>query len=330
LVATGSLLLIAALAAGDRLPVALLIVIAATTSLTVPLSHTGLRSLFPILVPRHLWERANAIDSNGYLIASLLGPPAAALLFAIAGGPATMVAIALAFCTAAVAVLPVHDPVTDSASTGSLLRDAWQGLVYAWRNPTIRGLGFAVSVLNIWGGMLTIVTPLLVLHRLGLSEAWVGVPFAISGIAGVISSLYYGRHDTRGREHGMLVWPLVGVGIATSILLPVAAAAPAEQPGAIAPVLGFGLIAAASLANGYFNGPFDIALFTVRQRRTDPAWMGRAFAVSMAFNFMGYPIGAALTGAIADVSLVAAVALGIAAAFLGAVLAATMVPRAET
>jgi hypothetical protein len=37
----------------------------------------------------------------------------------------------------------------------------------------------------------------------------------------------------------------------------------------------------------------DIALFTMRQRRTDPAWIGRAFAVSMALNFVGFPIGAA-------------------------------------
>jgi len=31
-------------------------------SLTSMLSHTGLRSLFPILVPRPLWERVNAVD----------------------------------------------------------------------------------------------------------------------------------------------------------------------------------------------------------------------------------------------------------------------------
>jgi hypothetical protein len=32
---------------------------------------------------------------------------------------------------------------------------------------------------------------------------------------------------------------------------------------------------------GLLIGPMDIALFTVRQRRTDPAWTGRAFAVSL-------------------------------------------------
>ncbi len=66
--------------------------------------------------------------------------------------------------------------------------------------------------------------------------------------------------------------------------------------GPIEPMTGFALLALAMFIFGLLNGCADIALFTVRQRRTDPAWMGRAFAVSMAFNFMGFPIGAAIAG----------------------------------
>jgi hypothetical protein len=73
----------------------------------------------------------------------------------------------------------------------------------------------------------------------------------------------------------------------------------------------------------------DIGLFTIRQRRTDPAWMGRAFAVSMAFNFTGYPIGAALAGAIAAVSIDAAILVGAVASVLAGILAAVMIPRRE-
>jgi hypothetical protein len=73
----------------------------------------------------------------------------------------------------------------------------------------------------------------------------------------------------------------------------------------------------------------DIGLFTIRQRRTDPAWMGRAFAVSMAFNFVGYPIGAALAGSIASVSIDAAIIVGGVAALVAGVVAAVMIPRQE-
>src|SRR5437870_9505085 len=59
LIALGSLTLIGALARTGGLPAWLLIVIAGVASLTAPLSATGLRSLFPVLVPSHLWERVN-------------------------------------------------------------------------------------------------------------------------------------------------------------------------------------------------------------------------------------------------------------------------------
>jgi hypothetical protein len=92
-------------------------------------------------------------------------------------------------------------------------------------------------------------------------------------------------------------------------------------------VAGMVFLAAHSVTVGLLQGPLDIALFTVRQRRTDPAWMGRAFAVSMAVNFVGFPIGAAAAGAIATISLPAAVALGVVACLAGGVAAAVMVPR---
>ncbi|MBI3751513.1 MAG: MFS transporter, partial [Chloroflexi bacterium] len=75
LIASGSLALIGALALADALPAWLLITIAAVSALTGPLSATGLRSLFPLMAPRHLWERVNAVDSNGWVVATLVGPP---------------------------------------------------------------------------------------------------------------------------------------------------------------------------------------------------------------------------------------------------------------
>ena len=55
LLAATSLGLIAVLAATGHLPAWLLLAIAAVSSLTSPLSTAGLRSLFPILVPKPLW-----------------------------------------------------------------------------------------------------------------------------------------------------------------------------------------------------------------------------------------------------------------------------------
>ena len=325
-VAATALALVAGLSSVHALPAWLLVLIAVVMSLTSIFSSVGLRTLFPLIVPRHLWERANALDSNGYVVATIFGPPVAASLVAFAGGPTALLAVGLLFGLTALSMVGVADPPTEVTATGTLLSDALAGLVYVWRNRTLRGLGISVSVLNLTGGMTTIVVPLLVLRQLGANEALVGILVAISGVSGMVSALVFGRMDTRGREWIMLVLPPFGYAAGIALVLPVALAGPAGAASAIDPVLGIGLIATAQLLVGLVNGPLDIALFTVRQRRTDPAWLGRAFAISMGFNFVGYPIGAALTGVIAANSLGGAVLLGVGACVASGILAAVLIP----
>ncbi|MDP9483180.1 MAG: MFS transporter, partial [Chloroflexota bacterium] len=291
-------------------------------SFTAILSHTGLRSLFPILVPKHLWERVNAVDSNGYVFATILGPPLAAGLVAVFGGATALIAIAGAFGLAAVAMIGVPDPPSETVSTGNLLLDAWHGVVYWWRNRTLRGLGVSITVLNLAFGIMTIALPLIVLDVLRAGELAVGLVFGLSGVSGMVSALYFGRLDSRGREWRMLVLPMLAMAPIYLLMLPVAA-------GATGLILGFALLGASWLLIGFLNGPMDIALFTVRQRRTDPAWMGRAFAVSMAANFMGFPFGAAIGGGLAAISLPVSVLVGTGLILAGAVLAITTIPRTD-
>ena len=321
-VALVAMLLIGALALADLLPGWLLVVIAVVSSLTSILSHVGLRSLFPILVPEALWERVNAVDSNGYVVATIVGPPIAAALVALVGGPAALVVIGLAFGVAAIVLFGVPDPPSKVVATGRILADAWEGMKYTWNNPTLRGLGFSVTLGNLAHGMTTIVLPLIILERFGLNEAVVGLAFAASGISGMISAFLFGRMDTRGREWSLLVWPMLALVPTVGLLL--LAAGAASVP------VGLALIVVEMLIVGVLVGPMDIALFTVRQRRTDPAWMGRAFSVSMAFNYLGVPIGAALAGILADSSIeTAIVLLGIGGATASFVAAALLVPREE-
>jgi predicted MFS family arabinose efflux permease len=320
LVALAAMVLMGVLALADALPAPVLVAIAVVSSLTSILSHTGLRSLFPLMVPPPLWERVNAVDSNGYLTALIVGPPAAAALVAFAGGPVALIVIGATFGVAALALVGARDPGPRDADSGPLLRDAWAGLVYVWRNATLRGLALAISLMNVANGMVTIVVPLIVLERLESGEAAVGVLFALSGVSGMASAFWVGRFDSRGREWGMLVWPAVAAVPLMALLVP-AASAPV-------PMVGLTLIAVHFLAMGLVWGVSDIALFTVRQRRTDPAWIGRAFAVSMALNYVGLPIGAGAAGVLAAGSIEAAVLiLGVGGAAGGAAAAAFLVPR---
>jgi len=264
-------------------------------------------------VPPRLWERVNAIDSNGYVVASIVGPPLAAVLVGTFGGPAALLSIAVLLGIAAVVLRPVPEPDSEVRTSGRLLVDAWQGLVYTWRNRTLRGVGLSITAVNLGGGMVSIVVPLLVLKRLGLGESAVGLVFAVQGVAGVITGLLAGRMDTRGREVRMLAGPMALFVPALALLL---------LPGLPPLILCMILLGAA-------NGPMDVAMFTLRQRRTDPAWMGRAFSISMAFNFSGWPVGAALAGVIATRSIEAAIVVGVVAAAVGVAFAATMIPSRD-
>jgi MFS family permease len=318
-VALVALVLIGGLALAHALPVPVLLAISVVSSLTAILSHTGLRSLFPLIVPERLWERVNAVDSNGYLVATILGPPIAAALVSLVGGATTLILIGLLYGGATVAMIGAPDPISATASTGRLFRDAWDGVLYTLRNPTLRGLGLSISLLNLSGGMVTIVVPLIVIDRLGAPEVAVGLVFAASGVAGVIAALIAGRLDSRGREWHLLVLPMAGIAVADLLLLAGAGAASAAA--------GLAFVALGLSVGGALNGPMDVGLFTIRQRRTDPAWMGRAFAVSMALNFVGYPIGAARAGAIAGFSIEAAIVVGAVACLVAGVVAAVLIPR---
>ena len=117
--------LIAILSLVDALPPWLLVLITAVSSLTAILSQTGLRSLFPIIVPEHLWERVNAVDSNGYVIATIFGPPLAAGLVVIVGGPLALFGTAVAFGLAALAMIGIPDPPTAIDSTGRTQIRLW-------------------------------------------------------------------------------------------------------------------------------------------------------------------------------------------------------------
>jgi len=307
-----TLVLIGVLSLLHRLPVPLLLLITALSSLTAPLGNVGLRTLYPILVPRHLWERMNAIDSNGYVVASIIGPPLAGVIVGLAGGEAAIIATGLTIGLGALILVGLKDPETNTSTTGSLLRDAWAGLVYVLRNPTLRALDASISIANLANGMLYIAIPVLVLQRFRQGPATVGLLLAVMGFAGVFTTTFFGRLRSEGRERHWLAWPQMAAAIPFAVL-------------ALAPNLV--VVGACLVVFGLLVGPVDIALFTVRQRRTDAAWMGRAFAVSMSLNFSGVPVGSALAGPLVGWSLDAAFYLAAGLVLIAGLVALIGIPQ---
>ena len=120
-----------------------------------------------------------------------------------------------------------------------------------------------------------------------------------------------GRFDSDGRERALLISGMLMM-VAVGVIL------------AVCNDLGIAVLA--MILFGLSNGPVDIGLFALRQRRTDPQWLGRAFAVSMAMNFAGVPVGSLLGGAVLTVSVTLAFLLMALANLAGALLALS-IPR---
>ncbi len=307
-------LLLSGLSWLHSLPPALLLAVVFASSLTSPLSNSGARTLFPVLAPKHLWERANALDSSGHVIASLLGAPIAGVLVGLLGPEWAIAITSIGFSAAAVMMSRVHDPIAGDLTRPSIFIDAWHGLRYVLGNATLRGLALTLSTFNVSWGVLNIAIPVLVLGRLHQGPAAVGILWGAMGASGLISALVVGRIDSRGRERQLILVAIV-ISFAAMAVLPFATS--------IMVVLLVMIVA------GLANGPFDIGLFTLRQRRTDRAWFGRAFAISMSVNWIGTPIGSALAGPVIAWSLDYALWFAVFMAAVAAVFPVVTIPARD-
>jgi len=307
-----------ALALVDRLGWAsapVLLALTALFSLTSPLSAAGIRTLLPRLVPSEVLDRTNALDTATHGLTDIVGPALAGLLMGVVGAAPTFCVIALVYAGGALGVgciRPVHRAPRQG---GLLLHAALASLVRALRQPTLRGLAVCYGIYQIAWGALVVLVPVVVARHFGAETgAWTaGLLWAGAGAVGVIGALLTGQLRALGRERQVMALGMVVTAVA---IWPVAAAF-----GVAGLVVGLMLTALAA-------GPVDVGLLTLRQRRTDPAELGRVLSVSMSLNLAGIPIGSALAGMLIPWSLPATFAVAALASLLAAACVA-LVPRRD-
>jgi MFS family permease len=279
LVATGGMGVVSLSMIGQPSPV-LVLVIASLMSLSAPLSRAGVRALFPTMAPRVLWDRINAIDSARYMVATIGGPAVAGILIDQVGATFALVVTAVLYALAAAFAISVHDSGGSPASAG-LLSQSRSGLLYVWRNASLRGLALSLLPYNLGLGALMIALPAVVLQQLHWSAGGLGLLWTLSGAASIGTALLVARLGSNDRERRLM---LMGAMTWMSGAL-VLAIAPSPAP-----------IVLAMVAIGVGIGLLDLGVFALRQRRTEGSSMGRAFAVSISLNMVGIPIGSGLAG----------------------------------
>jgi MFS family permease len=313
-VATGSIAaLIAGLAWAHQLPAMAFVLLVLVGTITWPFSAAGIRGLLPQIVPSHLWDRANALDSVTQIIATIAGPILAGTLFGWLGPVPAMLGVAVLYGGSAVFVLGLRG-TPQHVEDAPVFAQALSGLRYFFKNAHLRSLAVAMVPANMSFGVLVVAIPVLILHTLHQAPGLVGWVWAVIGITSLVSALALGRLGTKGRERTILIW---------SMGLP----APGLVLAAALPSLGTTLIAAGLV--GISAGPMDVALFSLRQRSVHPGWYGRAIAVSMTLNSSGGAIGGGLGGVISQASPPDALFAAALLALLGAG-GALMIPRQQT
>ncbi len=310
-VAATALVLVAALSLLHLLGPADLLAIVTLSSLTAPLSNGGTRTLFPLAVPRELWDRANGVDSGSMALATVLGPALAGFLVAWFGGEGAFLLTAGIFVAAGLALFGMREPQREPSSQEPLLRSAWQALVYVVRHPTLRGVIFTLWMTNIPYGVLVVALPVLALRTFHWGADGVGLLWSVAGVATVVAGLVSGRINTEGRERPIIVGGLAIAALGCVLFL-------VQMP--VALLLGMVLF-------GLAAGPIDIGLFALRQRRTDQRWFSRVFAVSMGLNFAGMPVGSALAGPIVEQSIPLALLTAAIIAAVGCVVPFFVIPQ---
>jgi MFS family permease len=302
---------IVTLSLGHRLPPPLLLLIVSVLGVSNILSITGARSLFPLMLPRELWDRANGLDTSMYSLTAVIGPAIAGILVAAFGPEAGLLATAGVAAIASVSLVGVREPIARADSRGSLIGDAWAALLYVVRHTSLRGLALTLFLANLGFGVVLVGVPVLVLRHLHGSAANVGQVWAVVGLAGLATGLLIGRVNTEGRER-LLIAGCIAIQVPTLVLLAFATSFP--------------MVLAIAVVIGATGSVINVGIFALRQRRTDPAWFGRAFAVSMSLNFAGAPIGSALSGPLLEHSIAVPLLLGAAISAVAVVAALVLIP----
>ena len=311
-VTAGLMATIVALSLGHRLPPPPLLVIVSVLGVSNILSITGARSLFPLMLPRPLWDRANGLDTSMYSLTAVIGPALAGIVVARLGPEAGLLVTGGVAAIACVSLIGVKEPIARTESGGSLIGDAWAALLYVVRHRSLRGLAITLFLANFGFGVIPVGIPVLVLQHLHGSAATVGQIFAVVGLAGLTAGLLVGRISTEGRER-QLIAVSIAIQVPTLVLLAFTTSLPT--------------VFAIAVVAGATGSVINVGIFALRQRRTDPAWFGRAFAVSMSLNFAGAPIGSALSGPLLEQSIALPLLLGAAISAVAAVAALVLIPK---
>ncbi|MFE1555775.1 MFS transporter [Streptomyces sp. NPDC058734] len=259
----------------DLLTLTQLYAVVLLTGCATVFGEVGSQSVLPRLVGRDGLVRANASMTTLMAVANIAGRGVGGALIAFLTAPVALACAALAHLCSALRMLGVRPVPKPPATERTRLRSqVSEGLGHVLGHPELRALVLTASLINLGGGVINAMLPVLFVGELGLSAAALGLFWAAGGV-GLLLGARLARPFAARAGYGRAL---------TLSLVPAALLVPMADRGPWLWAAGAGwLVSTVTVGSGNVLG------VSLRQHLTPDPLLGRMNAT---FRFM-------LTGAIA-------------------------------
>lgn len=280
-------ILLAFNASSESLSIAALVAIAFFIGSMAAAFNSALQAFIPAVATDAQLPAANARLSLAQTFAFAVGPAIGGLIVGIWGFGVAFAINAATFAISALSltfVRPIRD--FDRSRRGVFTEDLKAGFTYLWRHTQLRLASLGAAAVNLVTGFVEATLVLVGREVLGIEDfTSLGIVFAAIGVSSIVGSLS-GEWviDRLGLGRSFIVgMGTVGVGA-------FALALQSTLPGAII-----------TLSVAFIGVPWlNIALVTMRQVYTPKDMLGRVISASRAVAWSSLPVGAMLSGVLAD------------------------------
>jgi predicted MFS family arabinose efflux permease len=253
-------------------------------------------------------RRDRLVEANSRLEASasasqVIGPAFGGALVNLLGAANAMLVDAVSYLASALLLARIERPEEAPVKTAEagIVREIRDGLSSVWRDPTLRALALASSVVSLGGYLFLSIYVLYLTRSLGLNAGAVGFVFATGGIGALLGSLLATPARMRWGAGPTILGSLFLFGL-FGLTVPLAI---------VVPDVALPLILAAEFLQWLTLVVYDVNAVSLRQEITPSHVLGR---VSGSMRFIGVgmrPVGALLGGFLGSrIGLPATLAVG--------------------
>ncbi|MGW5400109.1 MFS transporter [Streptomyces sp. NPDC003952] len=272
----------------DRLTFGHLLLTALITGLATVLFDIANSTFLPALVSKEELTARNSLISATEAVTQTGAPSVSGLLIKAVGAVDVLVIDSISYLMSAVTLwtLPERRPKPlPQVPVRALIRE---GCAFVMRHPVMRPCVIWATVSNFFTAALVALTPLYLVREVGASPTVVGLVIAADGVGSLLGSMVATRLSARiGTARAMIVSGVLGGSMALVIPMTTTLSS-----------IGYFIVGNAAVAMAVVIG--SIVTRTHRQVESPPELLSRVMATVRFISWGALPVGALLSGVLAD------------------------------